>query len=119
MNSSGYTCKCKDSVLQGNSNKIAQQGASSVGGTPPQAAGISRKPGQAMQQVRLSKCWTHSRAPAVGIKCSSFDVMPMYTTYWETRSQSTRRILNGIPGANLNRSNDATLVISSRKEVRN
>ena len=26
-------------------------GVSSVGGTPPQAAGISRKPGQTMQQV--------------------------------------------------------------------
>jgi len=51
MNSSGYTCKCKDSVLQGNSNKIAQQGASSVGGTPPQAAGISRKPGQTKQEI--------------------------------------------------------------------
>jgi hypothetical protein len=70
--------------------------------------------------IRLSKCWTHSRAPAVGIKCSSFDVMPMYTTYWETRSQSTRRMLNGIPGgANLKRSNDSTLVISNRKEARN
>jgi hypothetical protein len=51
LNSSGYTCECKDSVLQGHSNKIAQQGASSVGGTPPQKAGVSRKLGQTMQQV--------------------------------------------------------------------
>jgi len=51
VKSSGYTCKCKDSVLRGHSNKIARQGASIVGGTPPQVAGISRKPGQTMEQV--------------------------------------------------------------------
>jgi hypothetical protein len=100
-------------------NKIAQQGASSVGGTPPQAAGISRKPGQTMQQVE-GKAVQMLDTPAVGIKCSSFDVMPMYTTlHWGTRSQSMRRMLNGISGTNHNRSNEPTLVISNRKEVRN
>jgi len=35
----------------GTLEQIAQEGASSVGGTSPQAAGSSRKPGQTMQQV--------------------------------------------------------------------
>jgi len=46
--------------------------------------------------------------------------MPMYTTLnWGTQSQSTRMMLNGTSGTNLNRSNEPTLVISNMKEVRN